>query len=76
MSQKNGTLWKKETSRYFDAHVVIKKKLEAFQARRKKEGAGVSKKDVAKYLKQQQKQEEPFNNPFAAALAKLDQEKK
>ena len=53
-----------------------KEKLEAFQTRRKKEGAGVSKKDVAKYLKQQQKQEEPFNNPFAAALAKMEQEKK
>ena len=53
-----------------------KEKLEAFQTRRKKEGAGVSKRDVAKYLKQQQKQEEPFNNPFAAALAKMEQEKK
>ena len=53
-----------------------KEKLEAFQNRRKKEGAGVSKKDVTRYLKQQKKQEEPFNNPFAAALAKLDQEKK
>lgn len=52
-----------------------KEKLEAFQTRRKKEGAGVSKKDVERYLKQQQKQEEPFNNPFAAAFAKLEQEK-
>lgn len=52
-----------------------KEKMEAFQNRRKKEGAGVSKKDVAKYLKQQKKQEEPFNSPFAAAFAKLDQEK-
>lgn len=50
-----------------------KEKLSAFQARRKKEGAGVSKKDVQKYLNQQKKEaEEPINNPFAAAFAKLD----
>ena len=51
-----------------------KEKLEAFQNRRKKEGAGVTKKDVAKYLKEQKKQEEAFNNPFAAAFAKLGKE--
>ena len=53
-----------------------KERLDAFQARRKKEGAGVSKKDVDRYLKQQKKQEEPFNNPFAEAFAKLEWEKK
>ena len=53
-----------------------KEKLKAFEERRKKEGAGVSKKDVAKYLNQQNKEaEEPVNNAFAKALAgiKLDQ---
>ena len=52
-----------------------KEKLSSFQARRKKEGAGVNKKDVQKYLKQQQKEaKEPVNNAFAQALAgiKLD----
>ncbi len=52
-----------------------KEKLPSFQARRKKEGAGVNKKDVQKYLKQQQKEaKEPVNNAFAQALAgiKLD----
>lgn len=52
-----------------------KEKLTAFQERRKKEGAGVSKKDVAKYLNKQKKEvEEPINNAFAQALAgiKLD----
>lgn len=52
-----------------------KEKLSAFQARREKEGAGVKKKDVQKYLKQQQKEaKEPINNAFAQALAgiKLD----
>lgn len=47
-----------------------KEKLSAFQARREKEGAGVSKRDVQKYLKQQQKEaKEPVNNAFAQALA-------
>ena len=49
-----------------------KEKLSAFKNRRKKEGAGVSKKDVARYLNQQKKEEtEPLNNAFAAALAGL-----
>ena len=58
-----------------DAQIFVckcgyKEKLTAFQARRKKEGAGVSKKDVAKYLNQQKKEaEEPVNNAFAQALA-------
>ena len=52
-----------------------KEKLSSFQARRAKEGAGVNKKDVQKYLKKQQKEAaEPVNNAFAQALAgiKLD----
>lgn len=53
-----------------------KEKLKSFQERRKKEGAGVSKRDVAKYMNQQKKAaEEPINNAFAQALAglKLDE---
>lgn len=52
-----------------------KEKLSSFQARREKEGAGVNKRDVQKYMKQQQKEaKEPVNNAFAQALAgiKLD----
>lgn len=52
-----------------------KEKLSSFQARRKKEGAGVNKRDVQKYMRQQQKEaKEPVNNGFAQALAgiKLD----
>lgn len=52
-----------------------KEKLKAFQERRKKEGAGVSKKDVANYLNKQKKEAEaPLNNAFAQALkgVKLD----
>lgn len=49
-----------------------KEKLSAFQARREKEGAGVNKRDVQKYMKQQQKEaKEPVNNAFAQALAGL-----
>jgi len=46
-----------------------REKLSAFEARRKKEGNGkVDKRSVQKYLKQQNKQEEPINNPFADLL--------
>ena len=49
-----------------------KEKLSAFKKRREKEGAGVSKKDVQRYLNKQKKEaEEPVNNAFAAAFAKL-----
>ncbi|MBS7009776.1 DNA topoisomerase III [Anaerostipes sp.] len=49
-----------------------KEKLSAFKERKKKEGAGVSKKEVSRYLKKQQKEaEQPINNAFADAFAKL-----
>lgn len=49
-----------------------KEKLSSFRARREKEGAGVKKSDIAKYMKQQQKEaKEPVNNAFAQALAGL-----
>ena len=54
-----------------------KEKLSAFQERRKKEGAGVSKRDVARYLNQQKKEAaEPINNAFAQALAGIKLEEK
>ena len=54
-----------------------KEKLSAFQNRRKKEGAGVSKRDIQQYMKRQQKEaNEPINNAFAAAFAKLSLETK
>lgn len=50
-----------------------KEKLSSFQARREKEGAGVSKKDVQRYLNKQRKEaQEPINNAFAQALAKIN----
>lgn len=50
-----------------------KEKLSSFQARREKEGAGVSKRDVQNYLNKQKKEaQEPINNSFAQALAKLN----
>ncbi len=46
-----------------------REKLSAFEARRKKEGGGkVDKRSVQKYLKQQEKEAEPLNNPFADLL--------
>lgn len=49
-----------------------KEKLSSFQSRREKEGAGVSKKDIQKYLTKQKKEAaEPINNAFADAFAKL-----
>lgn len=50
-----------------------KEKLTSFKERRAKEGAGVSKKDVANYLNRQKKEAEiPVNTAFAAAFAKLN----
>ena len=49
-----------------------REKLSAFEKRKQESGAGVSKKDVARYLNQQKKEaKEPLNNAFAEAFAKL-----
>ncbi|SHH69701.1 DNA topoisomerase III [Clostridium grantii] len=51
-----------------------REKLSSFEQRKKKDNNKASKQDVSKYLKNQnknKKDEEPFNNPFAEALAKL-----
>ncbi|PFS55019.1 DNA topoisomerase III [Bacillus cereus] len=49
-----------------------REKLSTFQERRKKEsGNKADKRDVQKYMKQQKKEEEPLNNPFAEALKGL-----
>lgn len=62
----------KDDGQIFVCKCGYKEKLKAFQERRKKEGAGVSKKDVAKYMNQQKKESaEPLNNAFAQALAGL-----
>lgn len=46
-----------------------REKLSAFEARRKKEGGGkVDKRSVQKFMKEQQKEAEPLNNPFADLL--------
>ena len=47
-----------------------REKLEKFRERRQKEGAGVTKRDVAAYMRKQQKEAESgLNNSFAQALA-------
>ncbi|RUL50753.1 DNA topoisomerase III [Lysinibacillus antri] len=49
-----------------------REKLSAFEARRKKDGGGkVDKRSVQKYLKQQNKEDEPINNALADALKGL-----
>ncbi|MFD0828429.1 DNA topoisomerase III [Neobacillus sp. M.A.Huq-85] len=49
-----------------------REKLSAFEARRKKESGGkVDKRTVQKYLKKQNKEEEPLNNALAEALKGL-----
>ena len=65
-------LVKKGDEETFICGCGYKEKLSAFKNRREKEGAGVSKKDVQKYLKKQK--DEPINNAFASALSgiKLD----
>ena len=48
-----------------------RERLSAFNKRKQEEKQKGSKKDIQKYLKNQNKNEESFNNPFAEALAKL-----
>lgn len=49
-----------------------REKLSKFQERREKEGKGVSKKDVTRYIKQQEKESKAaINNPFADALKNI-----
>ena len=49
-----------------------KEKLSAFEQRRAKEGKGVSKRDVNRYLQKQAKEaKEPINNAFADALKNI-----
>ena len=48
-----------------------KEKLSKFEERRKKEGAGVTKRDVARYLAKQKEAEKPVNNSFAEALKNI-----
>ena len=64
-------LVKRNDEETFVCSCGYKEKLSAFKKRREKEGAGVSKKDVQRYMKEQNKKNEPLNNPFADALAKI-----
>ena len=53
----------------FTCKCGYREKLSAFEERRKKESGGkVDKRTVQKYLKQQEKETEPLNNPFADLL--------
>lgn len=46
--------------------------LSAFKQRKEKQGSGMSKKEVNRYLKKQQKEaQEPINNAFAEAFSKI-----
>ncbi|WP_397536954.1 DNA topoisomerase III [Rummeliibacillus pycnus] len=52
-----------------------REKLSAFEARRKKEGGKkADKRTVQKYMKQQNKEEEPLNNAFAELLKNFNKE--
>lgn len=63
----------KGDSQIFVCKCGYKEKLSSFKERRAKEGAGVSKKDVTRYLNQQKKEAEaPINSAFADAFAKLN----
>lgn len=65
-------LWGQGEKQIFICVCGYKEKLSAFKARRQKEGAGISKKEIAKYMnKLKQEAKEPVNNAFADALSKL-----
>ena len=54
-----------------------REKLSSFEARKKKEGRNVSKKDVSKFLQEQKKEsKDPINTALADALAKLKADEK
>lgn len=72
---KKMTLRGEKEKQMFTCVCGYKEKLTAFQERRKKEGANVSKKEVELYLKKQNKSE-PVNHTLAEALAKLSFEEK
>lgn len=57
--------------RIFTCKCGYREKLSSFNNRKKEEKNKASKGDIKKYLKNQNKSEECFNNPFAEALAKL-----
>ena len=57
--------------RIFTCKCGYREKLSAFNKRKKEEKNKASKKDINKYLKHQNKNQESFNNPFAEALLKL-----
>lgn len=62
----------KGDSQRFVCQCGHKEKLKAFEERKKKEGKGANKRDVNQYLKKQAKEaNEPINNAFAEAFAKL-----
>lgn len=59
-------------NRIFVCSCGHREKLSTFNERKKQESSNVSKKEVANYLKQQNKQEDVGNNALAEALAKLN----
>ena len=58
-------------NKMFACSCGYREKLSSFNKRKQEEKKIASKKDIQKYLKNQNKKEESFNNPFADALAKL-----
>ena len=58
-------------NKIFACSCGYREKLSAFNKRKAEEKSKGSKRDIQKYLKNQNKNEEIFNNPFAEALAKL-----
>ena len=65
-------LWGKGEDASFICSCGHKEKMSKFKERREKEGAGVSKRDVARYMKKQAKEaKEPINNAFADALKNI-----
>ena len=64
----------KGENQMFSCVCGYKEKLSNFKKRRQREGAGVTKRDVARYLNQQKKEEKMVNNPFADALKKMQEQ--
>ena len=64
-------------SQLFICNCGYREKLPSFEARKKKEGKNVSKKDVSKFLQEQKKESAgPINTALADALTKLKADEK
>ena len=63
--------WEKEKAPCLSAPAAIRKSCQNLRSAGRRRGAGVTKRDVARYLAKQKEAEKPVNNSFAEALKNI-----